>query len=113
MNSYTQLKKYVFFLSMFLFVIDFSQAQTSYFFYSFTADPWTFNRRNDDGTSPLTVYTPPSYQINESAVDGSLNKVYFYESGSNFIFQSDFDGSNKTTIRTTLGSLYSMAAGNG
>ncbi|MFA6596978.1 MAG: T9SS type A sorting domain-containing protein [Ignavibacteriaceae bacterium] len=113
MDTFTNLKKALFFLIMIFLLIDSIHAQGSYFFYSFSADPWTFNRRNDDGTAQLTVYTPPTYQINESAVDGSNNKVYFYESSSNIIFQSDYDGSNRTSAFTTSGPITSMAAGNG
>ena len=111
MNLFTHLNKYLFSLSIFLFIIDSSQAQSSYLFYAFSSDPITFNRMNDDGSNPLTIYT--TTQINKSAADGSISKVYFYESISNIIYKADYDGSNRTTVLTTAGALTSIAAGNG
>ncbi len=92
---------------------NFCHAQSSYLFYSFNVNPWTFNRINDDASNPITVYTPSNYQINHSAADGSINKVYFYEPTSNIIYKSDYDGSNRTTVKTTSAALTSIAAGNG
>jgi hypothetical protein len=101
------------YLILVLFTIELNQAQTSNFFYSFISGDFTFNKRNDDGTNPVTVYTPATNQINESAADGSLSKLYFYETGSNIIYQSDYNGGNKTTAFTTSTSITSLAAGNG
>jgi hypothetical protein len=85
-------------------------AQSSFFFYSFSQDPWIFNSRNDDGSIPLTIYTPPSYEINEYAADGSIGKVYYYEATSNKIIKSDYNGSNTTTVLTASSTLFGMAA---
>lgn len=107
------LKKYLFLLSLPVLLIDTAQSQSSGFFYAFSDDPWTFNKRNDDGTNPVVVYEPALYSIMQSAVDGSINKVYYYESTSNKIFKSNYDGSGSTVVRTTSTVITSMAAGNG
>jgi hypothetical protein len=105
--------KFTFVLHTLVFFTIYSQAQTSNFFYSFTSGDYTFNKRNDDGTNLVTVYTPTTNQINKSAVDGSITKVYFYEGNSNIIYQSDYNGGNRTTAFTTSGVISSLAAGNG
>lgn len=113
MKSVTPFKKYLYLLITCFVVIDPGFAQSSYFYYSFNADPWTFNRRNDDGSAQLTVYTPALYQISAAAVDGSNNKLYFYESTSNNIFKANYDGSGKSSAFVTSGAITSLAAGNG
>ncbi|HLP14898.1 MAG TPA: DUF5050 domain-containing protein, partial [Bacteroidota bacterium] len=113
MNSLTLLKKYAFFFSILFLNFSSADAQGSWFFYSFNADPWTFHRRNDDGTNPITVYTPSAYQISNAAVDGGINKVFFYESTSNKIFASNYDGSNRTTVLTASTAVTGIAVGDG
>ncbi|MGE5362698.1 MAG: DUF5050 domain-containing protein [Bacteroidota bacterium] len=113
MNSGSHKKGWLLLLVVYFAFLGYIPAQNSYFFYSFNDDPWTFNRRNNDGTNPLLIYTPASYSIQHSAVDGSNNKVVFYEGTSNSIFRSELDGSGKTTILTASGPLYDMTAGNG
>lgn len=113
MKLFTNLKKHIFLLFFWLSFISTVSAQSSYFFYSLSDDPWTFDRRGTDGNNPLTIYTPALYQINHSAVDGSINKVYFYESISNKIFKSDYDGSNRTTVLTGTGRIGCITSGNG
>jgi len=109
------LKKYLFFIGILLLFTDSINAQTSYFFYSFQEDPWTFNRRNADGSNQLTIYTPPTGVVNASAVDGSIQKVFFYErdGSTSYIYQSNYDGSGKTTILSFSQRVTSLAAGNG
>ena len=89
-------------------------AQSSYFFYSFSTDPWTFHRRDSDGTNPITVFNPAGSVIYQSTVDGSISKVYFYDqSGTYKIYQSDYDGLNRATLLTPTPRIAALAAGNG
>jgi hypothetical protein len=71
-----------------------------YVYYSFSGDPWSLMRRNVDGTNPITVYTPPSYFVHQTAVDSTNSKVYFYDGseGNETVFIADLDGSNRTTF---------------
>jgi hypothetical protein len=113
-QNFKAFSKFAFvYLTLALFAIELNQAQTSNFFYSFTSGDYTFNKRNDDGTNLVTIYTPATNQINKSAVDGSIAKVYFFEANSNIIYQSDYNGGNRTTAFTTSGVISSLAAGNG
>lgn len=90
-------------------------AQTSYIYYSFNDDPWTFNRRDTDGTNPVVIYTPAAFNVYDAAMDASIEKIYFHErSGDDsWIYQSNYDGSAKTTIKTSAAQYNSIAAGDG
>lgn len=113
MQTYQAVKKYVMIVIVAIGVFAVCEAHASYFFYAFSDNPWTFNRRDLNGTNPVTVYTPPSNIVYKSAVDGSISKVYFYEGTSNKIFSSDYDGSNRTEVLTATGRINSLAAGDG
>ena len=90
-------------------------AQSSYVYYSFNDDPWTFNRRDTDGSNVLLIYEPPDFNIYDAAVDGSIEKVYFHKRSNDdsWIYQSNYDGSGRTTVKTSAARYYSMAAGDG
>jgi hypothetical protein len=92
------------------------QAQ-NYFYYSQGNDPWSFVRRDADGTNLSTIYTPPVDYVYQASADASIEKVYFYDnnvgSGVRTIFQSDADGSNRVAVVNNAPSIKSLAAGKG
>ncbi len=116
---YEHFKRYLVLIGFFFFFMSplSVQAQSSYFFYSISDDPWTLVRRDSNGSVPTTLYTPPIDQVNSSAADRSIDKLYYYDSniGSSVkkIYQSDYDGLNQTTLVTPTGNISSLAAGNG
>ena len=88
----------------------------SYFFYSLSADPWTFIRRDSDGTNPLIIYTPETAVVYASAADGSISKAYVNEQVGNdaAIYAMNYDGTGKTSIVSSgTARISSAAAGSG
>ena len=90
-------------------------AQTSYVYYSFSDDPWTFNRRDTDGSNPVVIYTPSTYKVYNAGMDPLVEKLYFHEKSNetSWIYQSNYDGTGKVTIKTSAAKYNSMAAGDG
>jgi hypothetical protein len=90
-------------------------AEVSYVYYSFKEDPWTFNRRNTDGTNPIVIYTPSTYMVYDAGMDPLNKKLYFHEKSGDdsWIYKSSYDGTGKTTIKTSAARFSSMAVGDG
>ena len=87
----------------------------SYFYYGFGDSPYTLERRNYDGSSNTTVYTPPTGIPRESAADPSVGKIYFHDSSSPpiAVYKADADGSNRTTLFSGTARISSLTAGDG
>ena len=107
--------KHAFGKLLFLLLPLFIFAQTSYVYYGYDEDPWTFNRRDTSGSNATVIYTPTSYKVSDAGMDASIHKLYFHvKSGDDsWIYQSNYDGSSKTTIKTSAARYNSMAAGDG
>jgi uncharacterized protein DUF5050/type IX secretion system substrate protein len=90
-------------------------AQVSYVYYGYKEDPWTFNRRDTDGSNTTLIYTPSTYMVYDAAMDPIIEKIYFHEKSGDdsWIYQANYDGTGKTTIKTSTARYNSMAAGDG
>jgi hypothetical protein len=70
-----------------------------YAYYGLHGSPYSLMRRDSDGSSPVTIYTPPGDGwVRAIAVDSTNDQLYFYDDDAETIYKSDLDGSSRTAF---------------